>query len=247
MNLVLFAPAELDRPLPRDDPRAVHLLRVLRRRAGDTFDAGLVNGPRGKGTLLAVSPDGLTLAFAWGAEPPPLDPLALIIGLPRPQTARDILRDATALGVTAMHFVATEKSEPSYARSQLWTSDEWHRHLLTGAEQAFDTRLPEITHGCLLVEIVGRLSEGGARIALDNYESSVPLSRCDVESHSAECSGLSPAVVLAVGPERGWSAADRALLRGAGFVLAHLGSRVLRTETAVTAALAVLKAKRGSM
>jgi 16S rRNA U1498 N3-methylase RsmE len=37
------------------------------------------------------------------------------------------------------------------------------------------------------------------------------------------------------------------LLRDQGFVLVHLGTRVLRLETAVIAALAVLKAGRGSM
>ena len=247
MNLLLFTRAELDRPLPRDDRRAVHLVRVLRRRAGDTFDAGLVNGPRGKGTLAAIGPEALTLSFTWGAEPPPLDSLVLIIGLPRPQTARDILRDATSLGVAAMHFVATDKSEPSYARSLLWASDEWRRHLLAGAEQAFDTRLPEVTHGCPLMEVIGRLSGGSARVALDNYEASTPLSQHTAEAGCPANPGCSPVVALAVGPERGWSAAERGLLRGAGFVLAHLGSRVLRTETAVTAAVALLKAKRRLM
>ena len=245
MNLVLFTPAEVDFPLPRGDRRAVHLLRVLRRSEGDTFDAGLVNGPRGKGTLTAIGPEALTLAFAWGAEPPPPDPLALIVGLPRPQTARDILRDATSLGVTAMHFVATDKGEPSYARSLLWTSDEWRRHLIIGAEQAFDTRVPEVTHGCPLMDIIGRLPDGVARVALDNYESSMPLSQYDPGPPGSKHPDPPAAVVLAVGPERGWSAAERARLRGAGFVLAHLGWRVLRTETAVTAAVALLKAKRG--
>ena len=39
----------------------------------------------------------------------------------------------------------------------------------------------------------------------------------------------------------------RAALRGSGFVLAHLGSRVLRTETAVVAAVALVKARLGLM
>src|SRR5450432_406299 len=94
VNIILFHPPEVELPLPRRDPRAVHLLAVLRRRPGDTFDAGLINGPRGKGTLLAINPDHLSLAFAWGAAPPPLGPVSLVIGLPRPQTARDILREA---------------------------------------------------------------------------------------------------------------------------------------------------------
>ncbi|NDC76199.1 16S rRNA (uracil(1498)-N(3))-methyltransferase, partial [bacterium] len=52
MNLVLFDAEELAAPLPLTDPRAQHLLKVLRRAAGDTFVAGLVNGPLGEGTLV---------------------------------------------------------------------------------------------------------------------------------------------------------------------------------------------------
>jgi RsmE family RNA methyltransferase len=245
MNLVLFEPAETTQPLPRTDPRAEHLLRVLRRQPGDTFDAGLVNGPRGKGTLVASGDAALTLSFAWGEVPPPLAPITLLVGLPRPQTARDILRDATSLGVAAMHFVATERSEPSYARSKLWTSGEWRRHLITGAEQAFDTRLPEVSWGRTLLEIVGALPAGNARLALDHYEAQEVLTKCHLIDDTS--GAPPPAVVLAFGPERGWTAADRAVLRGAGFMLAHLGPRVLRTETAVTAAVAVIRTKLGLM
>jgi len=236
VNLILFEAAEIDRPLPCDDPRAVHLLRVLRRREGDTFDAGVIDGPRGRGTLMAVGPDALILTFAWGPAPPPLDPLTLILGLPRPQTARDILRDATALGVAAMHFVTTEKGEPSYLRSKLWSSGGWRQHLIAGAAQAFATRLPEVSHGRSLLEAVSRLPDGIARIALDNYEAETSLARLVLPPAGA--------VALALGAERGWSAPERAVLRAGGFAFAHLGPRVLRTETAVTVAVALTRAKR---
>lgn len=241
MNLILFEPDELARPLPHGDRRAEHILRVLRRAPGDTFDVGQINGPRGKATLVHVDASALTLAFAWGSPPPPPTPITLIIGLPRPQTARDILRDATTLGARALHFVATEKSEPSYAQSTLWSSGEWRRHLVTGAEQAFDTRLPEVTHGRALAEVLAALSTpaGRTRLALDNYESPAALGACQ-PSHDAP-------LVLAIGGERGWSARDRAELRAQAFHFAHLGPRVLRTETAVTAALAIVRAKLGLM
>jgi len=245
VNLILFDPDEIGHPLPCGDARARHLLRVLRRREGDTFDAGLVNGPRGKGTLTAIGPDALTLAFTWDATPPPLDPITLIIGLPRPQTARDILRDATSLGVAGMHFVATDKSEPSYARSTLWTSGEWRRHLIIGAEQAFDTRLPEVTHGRSLLEVIGGLSAQAIRVALDHHEAREMLLRCRLTDDTAKT--FLPELALAFGLERGWLNAERAALRGAGFVLAHLGSRVLRTETAVVAAVTLVKARLGWM
>lgn len=237
MNLLLFTPEESTRPLPRSDARARHLVDVLRRGAGDTFDAGLINGPRGKGTLVEATTAELKLSFTWGEPPPPLDPITLVVGLPRPQTARDILRDATTLGIEAMHFAATEKSDRSYAQSSLWSSGEWHRLLVTGAEQAFSTQLPLVSYGQELVAILGALAANAPRVALDNYEGSVRLGEM-------KFSAGSPAV-LAIGPERGWTAADRELLRAHGFQLAHLGERVLRTETAVVAALTLLKSARG--
>ncbi len=241
MNLVLFEPEEVDRPLPRTDPRAVHLLEILHRQSGDQFDAGLVDGPRGRGTLAAIGTDALTLSFAWGQPPAPLSPIALIVGFPRPQTARDILRDGTSLGVGAMHFVATDRSDPGYARSTLWSSGEWRRQLLIGAAQAFDTRLPEVTWSRSLPAAAGTLSDSTVRIALDHYEASGPLARMTWPVASREM----PPVALAIGPERGWSNPERAFLREAGFILVHLGTRVLRTETAVTAAVTLVRAGLG--
>ncbi len=249
MNLVLFEPAEIAAPLPRSDSRAQHILDVLRRREGDTFDVGLVNGPRGKATLAAIGNDHLSLTFSW-SEPPPLPPpLTLLIGLPRPQTARKILHEATSLGVNALHFAATERAEPSYADSTLWTSGEWRRHLLAGAAQAFCTRIPEISSGRKLAELIASLPPDAIRVALDNYEARSPLATAINPPHTAN-SPLSPAenktpVVLALGSERGWTGNERDLLRAKGFTLAHLGPRVLRTETACVAAIAIVKSTLG--
>lgn len=244
MNLVLFDPAELAAPLPRADARARHIVEVLRRAPGDTFDAGLINGPLGKATLVAIASDALTLTFEPTREPPPLPPVTLIIGLPRPQTARDILRDATTVGVSAIHFVATARTDPNYAASSLWTSGEWRRHLLTGAAQAFDTRLPEITWTQTLAETLKKCHSSSdtfqqTLIALDPYEATEPLKEC----HSLS-DNLLGHTVLALGPERGWDHSDREILRAGGFTLVHLGQRILRTETAVVAALAVTAAGR---
>jgi len=195
---------------------------------------------------LDADADALTLSFVWGAALPPLDPLELLVGLPRPQTARKILQEATTLGVTALHFVVTERADPQYAQSTLWSSGEWRRHLLAGAAQAFDPRLPIVTWGqALAVTLTERLkpaaesasTEPPQLLALDNYEATVRFGACAVEAGRR--------VVLALGPERGWGPADRAELRGRGFTLAHLGERVLRAETAVVAALAILRARTG--
>jgi RsmE family RNA methyltransferase len=236
VNLILFELPEVGAPLARTDRRAVHILDVLHRQIGDEFDAGLVNGPRGKGVVQAVAATTLSLSFRWEVTPPPLDAITVIIGLPRPQTARDLLRELTSIGVQRLHFVAAEKSEPSYASSTLWSSGESRRLLVAGAEQAFDTRLPDVTHGRKLDDVLAELGSDGTRVALDNYEATRPLAKV----HAAAAEPL----VLAVGSERGWSNREREQLRQHGFELARLGTRVLRVETAAIAALAILKAQR---
>jgi RsmE family RNA methyltransferase len=239
VNLVLLQPTECGHPLPHDDRRVQHVIHVLRRDVGDEFDAGLINGPRGKARLAALDAAGATFTFTATHPAIPADDVTLLLGLCRPQTARDILRDATTLGVTALHFVATEKSEPSYAASSLWRDDEWQRHALAGAEQAFSTQVPAVTAGQTLGALLAPLPPDTVRLALDNYESTMPLA-----GHALPADRP---LALALGPERGWGPRDRAELRAAGFTLVHLGARVLRLETAVVAALTLAKAARGTL
>jgi RsmE family RNA methyltransferase len=241
VNLILFEPHEIDRPLPRRDRRGRHIVEVLRREAGGSFDAAVVNGPRGKATVVELTDDEIRLSFDWTTPPVAGNGhrITLVVGLPRPQTARDILRDATTLGVDAIHFVRMEKAESSYAQSTLWSAGEWRRHAMLGAEQAFDPRIPAIAHGQSLADLLATLPPGGNRLALDNYEARGLL------GSQGLIDGAS--TTLAIGSERGWSPAERDLLRTHTFTLVQIGSRVLRTETAVTAALAIIRSRYGLM
>ena len=233
MNLILFHPQELKSELPLSDLRAIHILEILGRAEFQTFDAGIVNGPRGKATLIKKTSSGLHLSFSWEDTTPGPEPISLIIGLSRPQTSRKILREATAIGIHTIYFVTTEKSDPAYAQSKLWTTGEYKRHLISGAEQAFTTQIPIIHYQSTLEEAIELSSANRTKIAFDNYEATGPFSACPITSQ----------VVLALGPERGWSNPERELLRSSGYTLCHLGSRVLRTETACTAALILTRAK----
>jgi 16S rRNA (uracil1498-N3)-methyltransferase len=217
-------------------------LEVLRRGVGDSFDAGLINGPLGKGTITALTESSLALSFRWKAESSaaPTSPgVTLIIGLPRPQTAKAILRDLTSLGVNSMHFVVTEKGDPNYRLSSLWTNAEWRTHIIAGAEQAFTTSLPKVTFGETLTTTLALPElQSSTRLALDNYEAPLPLSQF-TSAHQQ--------LVLAIGPERGWSNVEREMLRQHGFNLVHLGPRVLRTETACVCAVTIALARLGRL
>ena len=239
MNLILFRSDELETALSRGDPRAVHILDVLGCRTGDRFDAGEINGPMGKAEVLRIEDEAVRLRFDLDTTPPLLNAVRLIPGLPRPQTARDILREAASLGVERISFVQTEKGEKSYAGSRLWKDREYQRLLVRGAETAFTTRLPAVEIFSSLPEALSIRSTETNRVALDNYEAETSL-----KEHLQS----GPAVTrctLAVGAERGWSDDERNILRNSGFTLVGIGGRVLRTETACIVGLTLVLAAMG--
>ncbi|MDX2110240.1 MAG: RsmE family RNA methyltransferase [Verrucomicrobiota bacterium] len=246
MNLVLFDSADATMALPVNDPRARHITGVLRVGTGQRFDVGAVNGPRGKGWIVQQEKDALCLAFAWGETPPTLPPITLLVGMPRPQTARKLLQETTSLGVSHLAFFQSIKGEPSYSQSTLWSSTEWQDLLKAGAAQAFHTGVPRVTHHESLGNCLKQYPATPYAIALDVYEGTERLS-----SALDGCLAKAPPpthqqpVLLAIGSERGWDAREREQFRTAGWTLAHLGERVLRTETAAITALALTHSKLG--
>ncbi len=240
MNLVLFESAAQAAHLEDADPRTRHIRDVLRLKPGNQLFVGVVNGPRGHAVIAVDDATGISLAIQWENQTDPVRPFWILVGLPRPQTARDVLRESATFGVAALHFFTAEKGEPSYADSTLWKTGEWQQRLREGAAQAFATSVPEVLKHESLETAVEKIAHAAppdaVRIALDVYEGTAPLSQ------------IAPAtgpVILALGAERGWSPGERNLLRAHGFQLTHLGPRVLRTETALIAGLSVLLAKRG--
>jgi 16S rRNA (uracil1498-N3)-methyltransferase len=237
MNVILFDTDSSTQVLLRTDPRAKHLLEVLKCSVGSQFDVGVTNGPMGKGTVKSVDADEIVVDVLLKGPSVALDDIHIIIGLPRPQTARKILRELSSLGAASLDFVLTESSDRNYASSTLWTSGEWERHLMAGVQQAFTTTIPKVTCGNNLVESIASIDERARMIALDNYEGAEALGDAN----------LTLPLVIAVGPERGWLALDREVLRDSGFHLVHLGSRVLRVETACVSAYSIAKSKLGLM
>jgi RsmE family RNA methyltransferase len=135
-------------------------------------------------------------------------------------------------------FCDTDRSEPGYRDSKLWTTNEYHRHLISGAEQAFNPRLPDLVIVADLATAIGFVEPDSDRIGLDNYESPVSLTSW------APASG---GVAIALGAERGWSAGERDALRRNEFNLFHLGDRVLRLETAAVAGVTIVLSKMGRL
>lgn len=231
--------------LPYDDPRARHVRIVLKMAAGNHFDVGAENGPRGKATIVSDDERGMALSFKWDKNnPPPPIPVILAVGLSRPQTMRKILRAAPEFGVENIVVAKCLRSEAGYAGSSLWKDGEWRQILHDGAEQSFTTHIPEVEHFSSIkaaIEKLARKYDADNLLALDNYEATIALS-----SWKPADNLLTQRTILFVGPERGWEDSERDALRNSGCALAHLGPRVLRTETAVVAGLSLVASKIGA-
>jgi RsmE family RNA methyltransferase len=237
MNRILFERQSPRYVLDPRDPRFEHVRGVLRLKVGDGFDAGVINGPVGRATITAIEPEALRIEVEWGQIPPPPPPVDLLIGLCRPATVRKILATAPTLGVRTITFFMAQRSDPAYARSALWRDGEWRRHAIEGAEQAFDTRLPEVRLAGGEDALDSRLPPAGLRLAMDVYEGAGPLSAVRFAPDNP--------VALAIGPERGWGPADRQGLRRHRFQMVSAGTRVMRVETAVVAGLTLVLAGIG--
>lgn len=230
MNLLLFEKPFERICIEKTDTRAEHLKKVLRVNVGTLVFVGFVNGPRARAQVTALPDDGSIYLEIVGTEPAPSPlPINLLLGLPRPHTAKRLLFEAASMGVGRLDFFEAENGEPSYARSSLWQDDAWRERLRLGAEQSFGTHLPEVAMYPDLQTALSAQDASATRVALDNYEATASLAQ--------QCPADAKNVVLALGPERGWSAGERDILQRNGWQLAHLGPFVLRSETALVASV----------
>ena len=234
MNLILLPEPIAREKWDKSSELFTHLNRILKVKQGSEVDCAVENGPRGKGTVIAIDQNGVELSFQWNPpHPPDFLPIRLAVGLSRPQTCRKILEQSATMGVEEIHFFGAQKGEPSYASSTLWTTNEWQEKIKSGVAQAFSSHIPSCKHHLSLESLLTEIpQENAVRMGLDNYEAAEKLRPCPVDG--------SKSIWLAVGAERGWSGDERNQLRENGFTLKHLGQRVLRVETAVVAALGIL-------
>ena len=157
MNICLFSPEEVARPLDLRDERAQHILKVLHKGVGDSFSAGVIGGGAGQARIERIeeqeltAPNGksysggsMTFTFQSESDGKPLYPLIMLIGFPRPIQLKRLLRDMAGLGVCAVYLCGTDLVEKSYLKSTLCDEEECRRMLLEGTVQAASTHVPAV-------------------------------------------------------------------------------------------------------
>lgn len=238
MNIILFSSLEPMNDLPMKDHRARHIKKILHLGVGDTFQAGVVNKSKGLATITKMDEKGISFTYEVEDEQASkLYPVTLIVAQVRPISMRRILREAVSLGVGSLILCTTDTAEKSYAQANLYTSGEYKSILLDGAMQSGQSGVSSVQFASSLKEAIGLLPPDAKRIVLDNVWDGIPLSMLQLEENQ-------PAV-LAIGGERGFSDRERTLFREHAFQFASLGKRILRTETACSAGIAILLGRMG--
>jgi len=239
LNLLLLDPAELDQGVARiAGRRAEHLLRVLKVEEGDTVRLGVIGGKLGSGRVTAIEGDGVRLAVELEPErEPDCGPhLELILALPRPIMLQRILKQATVLGVRRFHLIRSRRVEKSFFHSPVLRPEKIRTLLLEGMEQAMDTWLPEVRiHQQFkpFIEDVLPTLAGQGLIAHPGIDGG--LAGLSISGRSGQ------RLLLAIGPEGGWSDYELGQFLDRGFYGFTMGSRILHVDTAVVSLLAQLQ------
>ncbi|MDB6164282.1 MAG: rRNA ((1498)-N(3))-methyltransferase, partial [Xanthomonadaceae bacterium] len=218
---------------------ATHLLRVLRLQPNDRcvlfngdgcdYAARIVTAGKRDATVEILSAHALT-------NESPLQ-ITLLQSLARGEKMDWILQKATELGVQAFVPVNSERSEVRLGDDRVDKRlAHWRGVVIAACEQSGRAWVPTVVAPQSMSDALDALTTT-VRCLLDPEatqaiaEFALPQSRC----------------VLAVGPEGGWSPRDRMMLHAAGFIGLRLGPRILRTETAGIAAIAVLQSRHGDL
>lgn len=227
---LLIAPERLAQEVLLTADEAHYLTRVLRLTDGQGCE--VVDGAgRRWGALLGGS-DRLRLEQPL-SQPlqvlaPRTPPLLLAVALPR-QDSELIWRMATELGVDQLQPLQADRGVVRSA----WPEERWRTILREATEQCERLWLPDLHPLRTAAEWFTACSTGRRFLASSRGAGLPHLLQC-LPTIDAPVMGGQPAdpVVVAIGPEGGWSTEEEVLAEAQGWIPVTAGSTILRTATA---------------
>jgi RsmE family RNA methyltransferase len=237
VNLVLLGEEEIgsDGIVSLSGARGHHIVHVLGSGAGDRVRVGVLDGSTGLGTVIGMDGATVRLHCQFDTATPPRPGVDVLLAVPRPKVMRRLWAQLAALGVGRIILTNAARVERNYFDTHILNEESYRPLLIEGLQQARDTRLPLVTirrqFKILIEDELDTLFEGGVRVAAHPGAAD---SVVDVVRERAEAR-----VLLAIGPEGGWTGFELELLRSHGFHMAGTGTRILRSDTACIALLAL--------
>jgi 16S rRNA (uracil1498-N3)-methyltransferase len=164
-------------------------------------------------------------------------PTILCQAIPKANKLDGIIRHATELGANRIVPFFSTRSVPRWDSSQSSHKQmRWRRIAVEACRQSGRTDIPEIADIITFTELLSLLPPDYLKLIPWEGETKVFL-RDVLRNNEKPPKGI----ILAIGPEGGFSAEEIEQARTSGFVSVSLGKRVLRVETASLAVLAVIQ------
>ena len=237
MNRILFENGEIaDGIATFGGERAAHVLDVLHGEVGQVLKTGEVNGRIGTAEIVGIERvdggEALVRAKVCHDQESLRPWVDIILAPPRPRVMKRLLPQLAAMGVGRIVLVGAKKVEKDFWGATLLKEENYRPLLVDGLMQAGTSVVPRMETRRNFRRFVG-----------DELDSLFPTAN-RVVGHPGGAPNA-PAqkpgrLLLAVGPEGGWTDDEVSLLESHGFSRYALGSRILRTDTALVALLARL-------
>lgn len=233
----LFAP--IPDPAPAEvaltGDRRHYVVHVLRLGEGDALEVFDGKGRAFSGQVTGVDAEAVRVRLGDMRRAPARRSVSVLQGLPKGDKMEWVLQKGTELGAAAFLPVDTVRSvvklEPRRAQER---TSRWTKIVEEAARQCRRDDVPTVDLPRTLTEAARALAPGTVVLVLDEEESAVPL------GEAFRAAGAGTPVALVVGPEGGLAREEVEALKALGARPVTLGSRILRTETAALAALAVM-------
>jgi len=233
--------------LTAEDER--HALAVLRMKAGDELFGGDGRGRAWPLEVLSTGKHGLELQVAGeelrepqpGSDESALPWIEVAVALPRGGRSEEMLARLTQLGASAVRPLVCERGQGPTREPGAAKAEHLRRAMRDACKQCRRLWIPELREPCTPADL-RREHPSSELVALDPRTA---LRLLDWALLHAAAHARKP-IVLAIGPEGGFTPTEQEGLRAAGATEVRLGAYILRVETAAEAAVAVLIAALGT-
>ncbi len=208
---------------------ADHLIRVLRARVGQEFDivaAGVVR----RGKVAGIGDRKVEFELGEEVRSASAAQITLVLAIFKFDRMEWAIEKCTELGVSRIIPVIARRTETHLAQSAAKRVERWRRIALQAAEQSRRSAPPEISEPMKLVDAA--ILAGQPKIVLSESEDENRLRDLIEPARDEE-------MLLAIGPEGGWTQDELELLGRNGWASVTLGETILRAETAAIAATAL--------
>ena len=223
-----------------DKDNARHLATVLRLKQGQEII--LFNGQGGeyRARILEAYKGRMSVRITEYLDTNRESQLRIVLaqGIAKTQRMDYSLQKAVELGVTEIYPVQTERGNTPLKTSIIEKKQaHWQGIIQSAAEQSGRTILPELRNARPLNEYLDAAPASAMKLVLD------PLARTSFH----EAKHPDDEIHILVGPEGGLSEDEISQAIAAGFTGVRMGPRILRTETASSAAITIVQTLWGDL